>query len=72
SGAKEALESDDLEKMEAASARLTQASHKLAEAMYKQQASDGEATVDASGSPEAASDDEVIDAEYVDVDESAS
>ncbi|MDH3403630.1 MAG: molecular chaperone DnaK, partial [Acidobacteriota bacterium] len=47
SGAKEALESDDLEKMEAASARLTQASHKLAEAMYKQQASDGEATVDA-------------------------
>ena len=72
SGAKEALESDDLEKMEAASARLTQASHKLAEAMYKQQASDGEPTVDASGSPEAASDDEVIDAEYVDVDESAS
>jgi molecular chaperone DnaK len=71
-GAKEALEGDDLEKMEAASTQLTQASHKLAEIMYREQAA--EAGVDPSAAPSEAKtdDDEVIDAEYVDVDESAS
>jgi len=67
--AKKALESEDLETIEAASAALTQASHKLAEAMYKQ----AEAAPDGASDPTAAStdgDEEVIDAEYVDVDKS--
>ncbi len=71
SASKEALESDDLEKMEAATAQLTQASHKLAEIMYKQQAAEAGPAGDAKGPEQAAPDEEeVIDAEYVDVDES--
>jgi molecular chaperone DnaK len=68
--AKEAIESDDLDKMEAASTELTQASHKLAEIMYKEQASAAEAPAGDGGDAAASGDDEVIDAEYVDVDES--
>ena len=60
--------------------KLTQASHKLAEAMYKATAAQGAATPDAAaqgGTPEGSSgsaegqkkEGEVIDAEYVDVDE---
>jgi molecular chaperone DnaK len=71
--AKEALESDDLERMEAASAKLTQASHKLAEIMYKEQAAGAEEPADGGSAAESKDDDdEVIDAEYVDVDESKS
>jgi len=68
--AKKALESDDLETLESAVEQLTQASHKLAEAMYKT-ADEGADT----GSEDSPADDgagdgeEVIDAEYVDVDE---
>ena len=69
--AKEALEGDDLEAMEAASTELTQASHKLAEIMYKEQAAEAGAAPDAEPTESKAEDDEVIDAEYVDVDESA-
>ncbi len=62
--AKTALESDDATTMEEAMANLSQASHKLAEAMY-QQAAEESAAPDAGG--DAASDeDEVIDAEFVD------
>ena len=60
--------------MEQAAEKLTEASHKLAEAMYQQAGPQGPAT----GAPgarrapvrrrAAASGDEVIDAEYVDVD----
>ncbi len=64
--AKKALEDGSLEAMEKATQELTQASHKLAEAMYQQQAQaaaeGGEAEAAAGGG-----DDEVIDAEVVDV-----
>jgi molecular chaperone DnaK len=70
--ARKALEGDDLEAMKRASETLTQASHKLAEAMYKGAA---EATAGAppgagaAGSTAGAgADSDVIDAEYVDVD----
>jgi molecular chaperone DnaK len=78
--AKEALESDDLAKLQSATERLTQASHKLAEVMYKQDpagaqpGADPGAQAGASGQgdqPGKADDDEVIDAEYVDADADA-
>ncbi len=69
--AKKALESENAAEMESVAERLTKASHKLAEVMYRQQAAGG-------GGPEAAgpaaggrpggaggASDEVIDAEYV-------
>ncbi|MGH9379737.1 MAG: molecular chaperone DnaK [Thermoanaerobaculia bacterium] len=68
--ARKALESDDKETIDAAASELTQASHKLAEVMY-------EASAKAAGGGSAASaasggegSDEVIDAEFVDADES--
>ena len=67
--AKQALESDDLAMLEKAVADLTEASHKLAEAMYKDtQAGAPGAAPESAPSPEA-DDSEVIDAEFVDVDE---
>lgn len=74
-GAKQAQESDSLEKLEAAISELTSASHKLAEAMYEK--ADAEPTGPSGAGPAdpvADADgggDEVIDAEYVDVDEQA-
>ncbi len=71
--AKKALESDDLSALEEATEKLTQASHKIAEEMYKQTGAAAGAPTEGAGE-EAASggnDDEVIDAEYVDVDEKA-
>ncbi len=79
--AKKALEGGDAKAMIAAKDRLTQASHKLAEAMYKQaqpQGAPGEAPQQGpqpggdsgAGTGEAKKKEEgVIDAEYVDVDE---
>ncbi len=71
--AKKALESDDLATLEAAAQNLTQASHKLAEEMYKQSGATPGAGPEAQAAAGAAGggDDEVIDAEYVDVDEKA-
>ncbi len=75
--AKKALESDDLAEVEAATEKLTQASHRLAEVMY--QAASQEQAAGAGGgdgAPQgdggAAKDDDVIDAEYVDVDDAKS
>jgi molecular chaperone DnaK len=75
-GAKKAVESNDLAAMKAASERLQQASHKMAEAMYKAaQAAPAGGAAEAAAAPgaapegEAKKDDGVIDAEYVDVDE---
>ena len=70
--ARKALEADDAGQIESATASLQQASHKLAEVMYQQP--DASAGPDASqAAPEdSGSDEEVIDAEYVDVDEEAS
>jgi len=72
--AKSVLESEDAGKMEQAAERLTQASHKLAEVMYRQGAgAPGEGAAGAGpaggGQPRGGASDEVIDAEYVDVDE---
>ena len=74
--AKKALEGSDAKAMDSARERLTQASHKLAEDMYKAQAAPaGAATgpgpgTDGQGGGEPQKKDEgVIDAEYVDVDE---
>ncbi len=75
SEAKKVLEAEDASAFEAAAEKLEQASHKLAEAMYKQASADAEAASPAgdSAAAEASTDgDDVIDAEYVEVDDKAS
>ncbi|HET9181887.1 MAG TPA: molecular chaperone DnaK [Candidatus Angelobacter sp.] len=76
--AKKALEGTDVAAMNSARERLTQASHKLAEAMYKSaqppQGAPGEgpqpgAAADGAGQQEKKKDEGVIDAEYVDVED---
>jgi molecular chaperone DnaK len=75
--AKSALESEDTAKLEAATERLTKASHKLAEVMYRQPGAEaaGGGPGGGPGGPGgpqgggAGAADEVIDAEYVDVDD---
>jgi molecular chaperone DnaK len=71
--AKRALESGDAAGMEAAAKKLTEASHKLAEHLYSQQAQGpgpgGPGGAPGPGAaPGGGQGDEVIDAEYVDVD----
>jgi molecular chaperone DnaK len=79
---KTALAGDDVDAMNNAFDRLQTASHKLAEVLYSQagsaqggdpgtseQASSASAGADGDSSSTASSDDNVIDAEYVDVDE---
>ena len=72
--AKKALESDDLSQIEAATEKLTQASHRLAEVMYQAAGQEQAGDDGGNGEPQAdaAQDDDVIDAEYVDADEKAS
>ncbi len=70
SEAKKAIEEGGLERIRAAQERLMQASHKLAEAMYRaagaqQPSGDGAAGARA----ESAKKDDVVDAEFVDVDD---
>ena len=74
--AKDAMESNDAERMNEAFNRLQTASHKLAEALYKGAAEGGaEASAAGAGTSAGATgstaggDDNVIDAEYVDVDD---
>ncbi len=75
--AKKAVESGDLATMKTSMQNLQNASHKLAEAMYKQAAPQGQPTPGADAGPTDGAgaagsqkkDDGVIDAEYVDVDE---
>ncbi len=75
--AKKALEGDDADAIRAAAGKLEQASHKLAEAMYRQaaeaqqaqQAASGGGAQAGGGAAAAGGEDEVIDAEYVDVEE---
>ena len=69
--AKKALEADELAGLEEAITRLTEASHKLAEAVYKAGATEdaAQAAEQQAASGGSTSDEEVIDAEYVDVDE---
>ncbi len=71
---KKAIEEGEVDGINAAVEELTQASHKLAEAMYQStsQQSAQAGAPEGAGQAEASSDtedDEVIDAEYVDVDE---
>jgi len=74
--AKGALEEGSVEQMEAAHEKLTQASHQVAAVLYQSASAEGggaagngpEAGAAAGGEPSAATDDDVIDAEYVDVD----
>jgi molecular chaperone DnaK len=73
--AKKALEEGGVERMNEAFNALQTVSHKMAEALYQQTASGGDAPTDeasaagASTSSQAGGEDNVIDAEYVDVDE---
>ncbi|MCU1271344.1 MAG: Chaperone DnaK [Acidobacteriaceae bacterium] len=73
--AKKALESNDKQQMDQARERLTQASHKLAEQMYKATQPQGAPGAGPSAGPPRESDGEakkdagVVDAEYVDVDD---
>ncbi len=68
---REALKGDDVAAMDKARDRITENSHKLAEAMYKQAAAqnpDGDGAGQPSGSAKARKDDgEVVDAEFEDV-----
>ena len=72
-GAKEALDSDDAERIKAANQTLTAASHKLAEVMYKTEGGGGGGggtggSGGGSASGGGGGKDDVIDAEYTDVD----
>jgi molecular chaperone DnaK len=77
--AKKALEGSDAKAMNSARERLTQASHKLAEAMYRQTSAQGAPGAGPQAGPPPGGDGQagaeqkkeggVIDAEYVDVDE---
>jgi molecular chaperone DnaK len=67
--ARKALESEDLATMEGALEGLTTLSHKMAEKMYEQAGDSGAGDPAGGQAPPAAEEDEVIDAEYVDVDE---
>jgi molecular chaperone DnaK len=70
--AREALQGDDVTAMETARDNLTQASHKLAEAMYQKQAANAQNSATSNGEQSTADasskqDDDVVDAEYEDV-----
>jgi molecular chaperone DnaK len=73
SEAKSALGGEDVEAMNRAHDRLMQASHKLAEVLYTSTASGGEqassAAAGSDGTASAAGEENVIDAEYVDVED---
>ena len=69
---KKAMEGDDIEEIKRQSEALTQRSHKLAEAMYKQAAQAGEAGADSGANSQAGSappDDDVVDADFEEVKE---
>ena len=75
SEAKAAVESGDADQMQQKTAALTQAAMKLGQAMYQQQQAETEATAgaetetSASGEEQQASQDDVVDAEFSEVDE---
>jgi len=75
--AKKVVDANNGEQFQAQLENLTRVSHRIAEALYQQQASSGAAASDAAGAgaqgqaggPSGKSPDDVIDAEYIDVDE---
>lgn len=66
---KTAAEGENLEDIQAKTQALMQASMKLGEAIYAQQQADGEAAAAADAASDAAADDDVIDADFEDVDD---
>ncbi|MCD6580205.1 MAG: molecular chaperone DnaK [Desulfuromusa sp.] len=64
---KKAIEGDNPEEIKTKSETLAQASHKLAEMMYAQ--AQGEGAADGTDAADSNSDDDVVDAEFEDVDE---
>ncbi len=66
---RKAIEEGGADRINGAVETLTQASHKLAQAMYSQAADGGGEGADGAGSAGSGGDDEVIDAEYVDADD---
>jgi molecular chaperone DnaK len=68
-GLKEALKGDDADDIQAKTNTLAQASMKLGEAMYKAQQGDAAAPGAEGGDGEASKDDNVVDAEFSEVDE---
>jgi molecular chaperone DnaK len=68
---KTAMEGDDAEAIKQASEELMQASHKVAEAMYQEasQATGAEAAQEQPGEAAADSDEDVVEAEFEEVDE---
>ncbi len=66
---KTALEGEDAEEITAKAAALAQASMKLGEAMYKAGEGGEDADVSPEGEPAAASDEDVVDAEFEEVDD---
>ncbi|WP_319514802.1 molecular chaperone DnaK [uncultured Cohaesibacter sp.] len=64
---KTALEGDDLEAIKAKTEAMTQASMKLGEAMYSAQQSDEEARAAADAAADAAKDDDIVDADFEEV-----
>lgn len=68
--AKDALESDNLDRIKAAEETLTKASHKLSEVMYQQQGASGaDATTQANAGGETKPDEDVVDADFEEVKE---
>ncbi len=66
---KKAIEGENPEEIKTKSETLAQASHKLAEMMYAQSQDTGDASGDADGGAADAAGDDVVDAEFEDVDE---
>jgi len=66
---KKAMSEGGVERINAAADKLTQASHKLAEAMYRATAQQPGQGAGAQAKPEEAAKDNVVDAEFVDVDD---
>jgi molecular chaperone DnaK len=66
---KEALKSDDAEDIKTKTNTLAQASMKLGEAMYKAQQSEGAAADGAAGPEKTGGDDNVVDADFEEVDD---
>ncbi len=66
---KEALKGDDAEAIKAKANTVAQVSMKLGEAMYKQQTEAGTAGADAAGSTGETAKDDVVDAEFTEVDD---
>jgi len=67
---KKAMEGDDLEEIKRLTEELTQASHKLAEAMYSQasqQEAQAEGGAGAGSSPDTSGDEDVVDADFEEV-----